>query len=211
MSIVYFIRSGSAGAIKVGTTNNLPYRLKALDCGPEPLSVIGTVPGGRFLEKAIHTALLPYRRRLEWFKPTDEVLAFVEAALADPDGIPSLAKEYMARHDAHRATVNLDARNAVGAISWAVDRICKRESVIAVAQIGGVSDDQITKYRQSKSEMGVRTFARLKSEWPDDFALFDLLLGLPHLTPEEVRANRATLENARAAIDAQLAKLRPAA
>jgi hypothetical protein len=57
--------------------------------------------------------------------------------------------------------------------------------------------------------MSVSTFLRLQAEWPEDFALFHLMTGLPHLQPEEVRANRATLEAARDAIDAQLAKLRP--
>jgi uncharacterized tellurite resistance protein B-like protein len=103
----------------------------------------------------------------------------------------------------------------------------------------GKSDDQAAKYRTGLAVMDAVTFGRGKREWNGRFTgYFDRLcedsrprpndqhgqttilaaaLALSvaledgTITPEEVRANRATLENARDAIDAQLSKLRPAA
>jgi hypothetical protein len=210
MNVVYFIRSGDAGAIKVGTTATLESRIRDLDCGPEPLSLIGTVPGGRALEKSIHTALRPYRRRLEWFRPTPEVLDFVGRALADPEAIPSMVAELIARRACYIEEVARAGLAAADAANWAVDRICRREGMAAAADVACVTDDQLTKYRQGKARMSALTLLRLKAEWPDDFALWEIILGAGHLHPEEVRANRATLESARDAIDAQLAKLGPA-
>lgn len=211
MGVVYFIRFGKAGPIKVGTTRNLELRLQALDCGPEPLSVIGTISGGRVLEKSIHRALRPYRTRLEWFRPDQEVLAFVEKALANPRAIPAMVADYAAMQEAHRSDVARDARSAAAAVNWAIDRICRREGTAKVVDISGVTDDQILKYRRGKSQIGCIALSRLKAEWPDDFAYFDLIVGAPSISAEEIRSNRATLEAARDAIDSLLGQLKVAA
>lgn len=109
-----------------------------------------------------------------------------------------------------------------------------------LGRVLGKSEDQAAKYRTGLAEMGVVAFAAAKREWNGRFtgaldrlcvdsrpvsvddracestvlkAVLALSVALADgsITPEEVRANRATLENARDAIDAQLAKLRPAA
>lgn len=209
MNVVYFIRCGNAGPIKVGTTSDLKARITALDVGPERLCIIGTIPGGRALEKTIHAALRPYRKRSEWFRPVPEVLSFIDRALADPTTVLTMAGEYVAHRVGHLAEVRRDAETAVRAANWALDRICKREGGKVVADVAGVDDDQIRKYRRNQQHMTVTTFAALYQRWPDDFALMEVILSAPHITPEEVRSNRATLENARDAIEAQLAKLRP--
>lgn len=106
-----------------------------------------------------------------------------------------------------------------------------------IGRVLGKSEDQAAKYRSGLSEMGVVAFAAAKREWNGRFtgaldrlcvdsrpgtdvcdrrghssilqAALALSVALEDgaVTPEEVRQNRATLENARAAIDAQLAKL----
>lgn len=102
----------------------------------------------------------------------------------------------------------------------------------------GVSDDQAAKYVDGTAAMNAVTFGRGKQYWNGRFTgYFDRLcadsrpgkiddrrghttileaaLALSvalqdgSITPEEVRANRSTLENARDAIEQQLAKLRP--
>jgi hypothetical protein len=102
----------------------------------------------------------------------------------------------------------------------------------------GKSEDQAAKYCEGTAEMGVVAYARAKREWngrftgaldrlcsdsrpaaPDDrrgqITLLEAALALSvaladgKIEPDEVRANRATLEAARDAIDAQLAKLGP--
>lgn len=109
-----------------------------------------------------------------------------------------------------------------------------------MAAILGKSEDQAAKYCAGSAEMGVIAYARARREWNGRFsgaldrlcentrpgkvndhaatnsilkAALALSLALEDGTvdPEEVRANRATLENARDAIEAQLAKLVKAA
>jgi hypothetical protein len=105
-----------------------------------------------------------------------------------------------------------------------------------VGAVLGVSEDQAAKYADGTSTMSFVTFGRGKKEWNGRFTgYFDRLcedsrpgkvddrhghttilqaaLALSvaledgDISPEEVRANRHTLENARDAIEAQLAKL----
>lgn len=109
-----------------------------------------------------------------------------------------------------------------------------------LGRVLGKSEDQAAKYRTGLAEMGIVAWAAGKREWNGRFTgaldrlcvdsrpaagddrrgqitLLEAALALSvaladgTITPEEVRANRATLESARDAIDAQLAKLRPAA
>lgn len=105
-----------------------------------------------------------------------------------------------------------------------------------IGAVLGVSDDQAAKYADGTSTMSFVTFGRGKREWNGRFTgYFDRLcvdsrpgkvddrhghttilqaaLALSvaledgDISPEEVRANRQTLENARDAIEAQLRKL----
>lgn len=109
-----------------------------------------------------------------------------------------------------------------------------------VGAVLGVSEDQAAKYADGTATMNFVTFYRGKREWNGRFTgyldrlcadsrpgkvddrqaqtslleaalAFAVALQDGDFTPEEVRANRHTLENARDAIEAQLAKLRPAA
>lgn len=105
-----------------------------------------------------------------------------------------------------------------------------------LGRVLGKSEDQAAKYCDGTAEMGVVAFASAKREWngrftgaldrlchdsrpgkPDDRAAANSILRAAlalsvaledgNVDPEEVRANRSTLENARDAIEAQLAKL----
>lgn len=109
-----------------------------------------------------------------------------------------------------------------------------------VGAVLGKSEDQAAKYADGTATMDFITFGRGKREWNGRFtgyfdqlctdsrpgkiddrtcestvlkAVLALSVALEDgsITREEVRANRGTLEAARDAIDAQLAKLRPAA
>lgn len=104
----------------------------------------------------------------------------------------------------------------------------------------GVSDDQAAKYASGEAAMNAVAYGRGKREWNGRFtgyfdrlctdsrtrttddrctltAMIDLAARLAkaledgELQPHEIRDNRAQLENVRDLIDAQLAKLRPAA
>lgn len=109
-----------------------------------------------------------------------------------------------------------------------------------VGAILGKSDDMAAKYADGSATMDFITFYRGKREWNGRFTgyidrlcvdsrpgtiddrhgqctILEAALALSvaltdgDISAEEVRANRATLENAKDAIEAQLAKLRPAA
>lgn len=76
-SIVYFLRAGKRGPVKVGTTlgSSAKYRMAELQTGnAETLYLLGVVPGGVELEREIHARLADHRMRGEWFKPTAEVM-----------------------------------------------------------------------------------------------------------------------------------------
>jgi hypothetical protein len=104
-----------------------------------------------------------------------------------------------------------------------------------IGAVLGKSEDQAAKYRTALADMGLVSFARGKREWNGRFTggldrlcsetrptvcdrsghsrlleaalAFSIALEDGEITVEEVRANRATLESARDAIEAQLAKL----
>lgn len=108
-----------------------------------------------------------------------------------------------------------------------------------VGAVLGVSEDQAAKYADGTATMNFVTFYRGRREWNGRFtgyidrlcdesrpgvsdrhaqtSILAAALALSQaledgdINPDEVLANRSTLENARDAIDAQLAKLRPAA
>ncbi len=107
-----------------------------------------------------------------------------------------------------------------------------------MARVMGKSDDMVAKYAEGTAEMGVSTFYFAKQAWNGRFTgTADRMVGDPHeadphhaqscilkaalalsvaledgeLTVAEIHASRSTLENARDAIDAQLARLAPKA
>lgn len=79
-SVVYFIRCNcSVGFIKIGLADNVPSRLAALQgCCPYKLEVIATMPGGVSAEKEMHKQFSHAREIGEWFRPTPDLLAFIE-------------------------------------------------------------------------------------------------------------------------------------
>lgn len=78
MSVVYFIRSGATGAIKIGVTDSIKRRLTSLRNGnPSYLSVLATIPGGYEEERRLHTLFAPLRLVREWFSPDQPLLDFI--------------------------------------------------------------------------------------------------------------------------------------
>lgn len=68
-SCVYFIESGSDGPIKVGHACNVQARPRELQVGnPNQLRLLGTLPGGRELERWFHETFAHARVRGEWFE-----------------------------------------------------------------------------------------------------------------------------------------------
>lgn len=108
-----------------------------------------------------------------------------------------------------------------------------------LGEVLGVSEDQAAKYADATAAMNIVAFARGWAEWGTRFTgslerLIEGAIGAPcphqtqskilkaclaieeakedgELTVEDIRSNRTTLEHARDAIDAQLARLGPKA
>lgn len=79
--VVYFIRQGTDGPIKIGfTSGGIDVRLAALQAGnPYTLRVLRTIPGGQIEEQELHERFKAHRLQGEWFESTPELLAFIAA------------------------------------------------------------------------------------------------------------------------------------
>lgn len=75
--LVYFIRDGEDGPIKIGRTNNLAHRLGILQTGnPRTLTVLAVTRA--HAEKDLHYQFWDHRIRGEWFEPHPEIVGFAE-------------------------------------------------------------------------------------------------------------------------------------
>lgn len=75
---LYAIKAGDF--IKIGfTKGDIAARMAQLQTGcPMPLRLLGTGPGGRFIEKRIHSILSSYRAHGEWFRDEPTVRHFIQ-------------------------------------------------------------------------------------------------------------------------------------
>lgn len=80
MGLVYFIRQGSDGPIKIGHTKYKKAigRLSELQTGnPYTLEIIHEIHGDKDLEKEIHNLFSEHRMRGEWFENCKEIMDFI--------------------------------------------------------------------------------------------------------------------------------------
>lgn len=76
--IIYFIQNHNTKFIKIGTTNDFKKRLdKFKTYNPEPLIVLGTIPGSYKLEKLIHNLFIKYKFNREWFYNNPQLIEFI--------------------------------------------------------------------------------------------------------------------------------------
>ena len=85
MSCVYFMQAGQQGPIKIGVALDVRKRMASLVSGcPDPLILLGQIPGRRTLEQRLHKVLRCSRRHQEWFNLTEDTAFLVEDALTLP-------------------------------------------------------------------------------------------------------------------------------
>jgi hypothetical protein len=83
---VYFIKAVD-GHIKIGIAVDPERRLASLQTAhAKPLHLLGSCPGGHFLEVALHLRFARDRVHGEWFRPSDELLAKI-AELIGPESL----------------------------------------------------------------------------------------------------------------------------
>ncbi len=109
-SVVYFIRDRHSGLIKIGCSCNEWKRLRTLQTahGGE-LWLMATCPGGREREQLLHSRFAASRVRGEWFRPSADVLGFI-----DERGTPAAVLESQAFYSKFGAQQSFDFEGARG-------------------------------------------------------------------------------------------------
>jgi len=80
-SVVYFIRAGVNGPVKIGVTRNLKHRLEILGAGNHhELKCLHTIDGTVELERAMHRRFEQQHIRGEWFRYEGELRSFIRAS-----------------------------------------------------------------------------------------------------------------------------------
>lgn len=76
--VVYFIRSGSDGPIKIGFSSSLKDRFADLSrMNGQPITLLGWIRGELEDERALHVRFSASRLHGEWFSPTSELLRLI--------------------------------------------------------------------------------------------------------------------------------------
>lgn len=76
--LVYFIRQENL--IKIGFSNDVARRRQTLGGG----SVLATMPGDQFTERALHKKFNHLRAHGEWFRPGAELLDYIRSLRREP-------------------------------------------------------------------------------------------------------------------------------
>ena len=77
--MIYFIRSGNKGPIKIGYTDeNFDQRFKSLQTGnPYKLKLVGMIEGDALKEAELHRKFEKHHIRGEWFKSDREIIDYI--------------------------------------------------------------------------------------------------------------------------------------
>ena len=77
--VVYFVRRGARGPIKIGKAIDVENRMSQLQNGnAEHLVLLGMIPGGDEKEREMHKRFAAYRMKGEWFRCAGELAEFVK-------------------------------------------------------------------------------------------------------------------------------------
>lgn len=78
-SVVYYIGRRDTTGIKIGVTQNLHKRVRALGLPGRPVRVLATEPGGYYLERKRHRQFSSLRAPgTEWFRESDYLLEHIK-------------------------------------------------------------------------------------------------------------------------------------
>lgn len=84
-TFVYFLQEADGGPIKIGYGWRPADRLRGAQVGnPRPLRLLGSISGGRALERAWHLRFQTDRIRGEWFAASPDLVDAIEGALRGP-------------------------------------------------------------------------------------------------------------------------------
>jgi hypothetical protein len=94
--VIYFLQPVDGGPVKIGFTDNLDVRRKALEANyGRELAILAMLDGGREEEAEVHARFSHLRfGRTEQFKPAPDLMAFIGRPLlvdANPDAVEVMA------------------------------------------------------------------------------------------------------------------------
>ena len=97
--MIYFIHDAVSQAIKIGKANDVGKRIHSLkNANPNPLALLGTLPGDTNEERLLHQQFKMFRRRGEWFNADPYLFRDVMSLLAS-NGRPSTVRDESARRN----------------------------------------------------------------------------------------------------------------
>lgn len=100
---VYFAKAGTA--VKIGVSADVEARIKSLrTANHEPIVLLGSVPGGRAVERNIHMRLADYRIHREWFHDCPELQALFSQLMRFGPAVLGTIKSKRARPSTARAS-----------------------------------------------------------------------------------------------------------
>lgn len=101
-SFVYFVELVGQGVMKIGRAKDIASRVSSIQSStPGEIKLLGTIPGGREVERDAHSHFAQHRARGEWFSLNPEVRSQVvhivsSGTVPEPDVPPEL--EFLVRH-----------------------------------------------------------------------------------------------------------------
>lgn len=142
MSLVYFLRAGDDGPIKIGFTSGpVAKRIGEIQVGcPWPLCLIGTVHGERQHETWLHRRFRAISLSGEWFSPSADLLAAIEQMVAPGFAWPEDLSVQRPAAPAAPQSLSTPAE---------IIKFAGGPTVLAEAYGGAVSLDAIYKWKKS--------------------------------------------------------------
>jgi hypothetical protein len=144
--VIYFVRSGHAGPIKIGCSCNPDERIKSLCTATSwPIERMALMEGGPFLERQLHKRFAHLRIRGEWYDPGPDLIDFVqregepwtavesvpEDVWCDPNPVEDKPRRPPGRPrlaDPLRKSAKVDLRTTAAYKAW-LDRLLRWESM----------------------------------------------------------------------------------
>jgi hypothetical protein len=150
VSQVYFLRPiGMVGPVKIGSSR-VPHE-RMMTCSnwsPFPLGLVAAVTGGVDLEQRFHALLRDHHSHGEWFFPTKEVMAVVEAVIAGTFDLSSLPEPYRLSGRNRRSRESVEAGSYYRKLTAMGKRGVKvPPEVVAASFSYGVDPDERTRRR----------------------------------------------------------------
>ena len=76
-SVVYFVRQGTSGFVKIGVSTNIKNRLSTFQTSsPLPVLLLATMDGDAETERSLHARFAHLRVKGEWFRDAEDLTEF---------------------------------------------------------------------------------------------------------------------------------------